>query len=90
MSDPGLMRRAANFGAAVVRHVVSGFRRLTTEEYEERMAICRGGGESPPCPEFQKVGQVCRHNDCGCWLDHKAKWASANCPLGKWPDVPDP
>lgn len=76
---PGVMQRALNFGAAVGRHVRNGLRTVEPDVYEQRLAVCR------TCELCDVVHLICRHTNCGCWLTAKARWASEDCPLAKWP-----
>ena len=80
---PGLFRRALNFGTAVVRHAVDQFRAVSDLCYEERLRICRS------CPACDVPHLICRERSCGCFLETKARWASENCPLQKWPEPSD-
>ena len=58
---------------------------VSAEKANERLEICR------TCPYFkydQKNPETdiadgrCAH--CGCFMNTKAHWASAECPIGKW------
>ena len=31
-----------------------------------------------------------RCGSCGCLLEHKAKWKTADCPMSKWPAQEQP
>jgi hypothetical protein len=35
------------------------------------------------CPHLIKKSMRC--GVCGCLLEHKAKWKTADCPKNKWP-----
>lgn len=85
---PGPLKRAANFGRAVVRHLMSGAPKLDDVTYQERLAICAA------CEDYcdkSVEGWCCTHVDCGCRLQEgevmpgKARWASEDCPIGRWP-----
>lgn len=80
-NGPGLVQRAANFGKAVARHLVNGMKQLEPAAYDERIAICH------QCPACDTTRLVCRHQQCGCFLTMKARWASEDCPLQRWPPV---
>jgi hypothetical protein len=76
---PGLLRRAANLGRAVARHVADGMQRVPREVLRDRLEICRN------CPACDTSRMVCRDKACGCFLRTKATWRSERCPRGKWP-----
>lgn len=73
--EPGLLKKAANFAAAVTAHARSGFKTLSADEVDARLAACA------TCA--QNNGGRCAA--CGCFLAAKAKWATQDCPLGRWP-----
>lgn len=75
---PGLIRRAVNFGTALVRHAADGLQRVSDEEYAARLKVCEG------CPSCDLTRFICREPACGCQLRLKASWRSEKCPLGKW------
>lgn len=81
---PGLLRRAANFARAAATHLSQGAPRVSEDELQRRLAICR------QCELYDAAQDVCTHKSCGChmtprpWWPGKAAWASAACPLGKW------
>jgi len=77
-TEPGLLRKAMNFGSAVVRHAADFGRNVTAEVFEQRLSVCRS------CPSCDLQRMVCREKQCGCQLHMKARWRSENCPLGKW------
>ena len=78
-TEPGLIHKAANLGHAVVRHVLDGARKLSDDEYEARLTVCR------QCPSCDIERMVCREVRCGCFLRKKAGWRSERCPLDQWP-----
>ena len=77
-AKPGLVRRAVNFGTAVVKDVAAGRPRRAPEEIEAVLEICRG------CPLFRNADESCSHPSCGCPVRKKASWKMEKCPLGKW------
>jgi hypothetical protein len=83
MQEPGLLRKAANFGKAVVKHVASGRKVVDEQTYQARLETCRD------CPSLDQDKMVCREKTCGCYVERKAKWASQQCPLEKWLAVTD-
>lgn len=76
--EPGLLRKAVNFGRAVTQHVHDGRREVSDEIYNARLATCRA------CPSCDEARMVCREPSCGCRLTIKARWNSQRCPLNKW------
>lgn len=72
---PSLGQKVANLATAVTEHVAAGFRKLSRDDTEARLAICHG------CAQFH--GRSCKL--CGCNMNIKAAWVEQKCPLGKWP-----
>ena len=75
---PSMMQKASNFAKASAKYAASGFKKVSAEVKEGRMAICKGckfmvGEEDDP---------TC--NKCGCPLNVKTEWATESCPIGKW------
>lgn len=67
---------AKNFGNAIINHASDGFKKVTNEEFENRLNICKG------CDQFDANEERCKN--CGCFLKYKAAWNSEKCPLSKW------
>lgn len=84
VAAPSLLGKAASF-ASHVTSVMSGGRQLSDQEYEARLAICRG------CEMYDEG--TCKA--CGCKLMSsipllaKARWESSVCPRGYWPATTD-
>lgn len=78
-NGPGLLKQAANFAGAVVKHVVGGLTLLTAAQSDARLAVCRA------CDLYTPETAQCRHGACGCYLPAKVGWAEQHCPLEKWP-----
>lgn len=76
--EPGLLRKAVNFGIAAVRHVADGGKQVSDETFEARIAVCI------VCDSCDRQRMVCREPNCGCYIEKKARWQSEECPLGKW------
>ena len=75
---PSMMQKASNFAKASAKYAASGFKKVSVEVKEGRIAICKGckfmaGEEDDP---------TC--NKCGCPLNVKTEWATESCPIGKW------
>ena len=74
-----LLRMAAGFGGAVVKHALAGLPLVSAEVKAERLATCEG------CEKFDQHNPKFRTcSVCGCSMDVKAGWAEQKCPLGKW------
>lgn len=80
-SGPGVLRRAWNFGKAVVRHVADGAEQVDESTLQARLDACR------VCPSCDLERMVCREPECGCLLQIKATWRSESCPRCKWPAI---
>lgn len=82
-TGPSFGRRVANYAAAQVAHALAGRRKLTKQQSDARLAICRG------CELYSdgegRLPAICKHPRCGCHLETKATWAEQQCPIGKWP-----
>lgn len=72
---PSAMSMGWNFVKAVGAYVKSGLKDTDEEQYAERLRIC------DTC-EWRTGGRCMK---CGCFIDAKARWASSDCPIGKWP-----
>lgn len=92
-NSPDFLQRAGNALAAAGR---VGFAALTGEQVmvsdevkEHRLAICRR------CEMLREADMVCTAEGCGCWVDGtavtpgKARLATEDCPLKKWPPLPE-
>jgi hypothetical protein len=80
LSMPSASQMAKNFGRSVVNNAVSVAQgndlRLTPEEANRRLSICRG------CEFFEALSQRCSR--CGCFLAVKTYLKAEKCPVGKW------
>jgi hypothetical protein len=76
--------QAVYFTEALGRHVAGGMKMVGEEVYRQRLAVCAG------CDFFRDNHCV----QCGCRMAGdviaKARWASEECPLGKWPVSREP
>ena len=81
---PSFKIRALNFVAALIEYYKSGCKKVSKKVYEERLAICN----------------VCTHRKgnrcavCGCHVQNsmiigKAMLPKEDCPLSKWPIIPN-
>lgn len=79
---PSMATLGMNFSKALLKHITSGFKNRPQEEQQKAMAICR----SNQCGKFVIVNEKeqCADKRCGCFLNVKKRWASADCPEGRW------
>jgi ribosomal protein L37AE/L43A len=83
--NPGLLKKATTFIRAGMNYVLSGRQKVRDLEYVTRLLICED------CEESDKSEDIWKCKKCGCRLQEtellpgKARWASEECPLGKWP-----
>lgn len=65
-----------NFKNEVLRYARMGAPHVSEEAYENRLAECGA------CPHLEEY----RCGMCGCVVEEKAKWATAECPDNRWDD----
>ena len=75
---PNVIRKAWNFGKAITGFISNSGKKVSKEEYEDRLEQCDS------C--LFRDGNKCLHKKCGCLLTKKAQWKSESCPLGRWPE----
>jgi hypothetical protein len=76
------------FIGAVYAHMISGMPKVSDDQYAARLAICE------ECTHCNKSDDrwVCKL--CSCYLKEgkllpgKARWATQECPINKWPALP--
>ena len=79
MPEHSKISLAKRLGGALVKEAVaiaSGQSGVTDDEIMERMTTCRS------CEKYDDQQNRC--NACGCFLNAKALFRSAECDLGKW------
>jgi hypothetical protein len=76
---PSLMDMMKNFTTDVVAYAKEGAPHVTKSQYNERLRICG------VCPHLKKENMRC--GQCGCVVEHKAKWATTTCPDDRWDPV---
>lgn len=97
---PGVVRRAANYGKAVVQHKLAGNPKASLPTIQKRFEICRNcpsglfkrleGNEIPHSLRELPIVGTCVHKTCGCFLHPteiepaKLAWADQVCPKGHW------
>jgi hypothetical protein len=77
-SLPEQGKNLARFTFDIVKQVIQNNESMfvSPETREARMAICK------QCEYYDDRQVRCRH--CGCFLEHKVKFAIDSCPLQKW------
>lgn len=87
---PNLIQKTVNFAGAFTNHVITGMKRCTQEQIDQRMEICK------KCEIFipkEDGNGICGHSSCGCNLKNeqvflnKLAWAEQKCPLNKWDSI---
>ena len=80
---PSMLRRGRNFAGAVVRigkAAINGDTIFCPDfDSEQRIRMCES------CDMFRASDRICTHNDCGCFIDKKARLSTERCPMAKWP-----
>jgi len=77
LRPPSLMQQGWNVAQALAAFTADGFKTVTAEQYEQRLAIC------DTCD--RRSGTRCLQ--CGCGLALKARGRAFQCPLKKWPKL---
>jgi len=76
--------QAVHFTEALGRYIAGGMKMVAEEVYRQRLAVCAG------CDFFRDNHCL----QCGCRMAGdvvaKARWATEECPLGKWPLTREP
>lgn len=98
---PSLLRKAANFTKAGVKHIATGRKQSTDKTRLTRLNICKVCSSYKVLEEFprqlkeaKEVG-TCIEKSCGCFIHelptfpNKLAWASQSCPLKKWGEEKD-
>jgi len=65
-----------NFLRFLYQNVKSGFKQVSYDEYNNRLALCKA------CIFYNHEQARC--NDCGCYVRNKAKFKTEFCPQGFW------
>ena len=79
MEFPSLLRMVKNFTEELTDYIAAGAPAVTPEQYQKRLEACNN------CPLLKKQ----RCTLCGCVVEYKAKWGTANCPdtPSKWEEI---
>lgn len=96
IEGPGLLRKAVNFGKAIVNEAVhtvqTGVHIVPDGINDQRLAICRTSEDGTPgkvCSYFDEEKLECKHKSCGCRMKVKTTWAGASCAIGRWKEFVD-
>jgi hypothetical protein len=73
---PSVFKMIKNFSKELGTHLLNGAENVSEEDYKERLETCL------TCPSLKR--DVMRCLTCGCKLEQKAKWKTADCPENKW------
>jgi len=76
---PPLVKQAANFAKATIKHIADMGRNTPDMVMKSRLEICN------KCDKNSNG----RCSECGCFIDVKTSWASEACPLGHWLEYKD-
>ena len=79
---PSILGMVKSFTKDLARYIKEGAPNVSPEDYAIRLDTCSG------CEHFKKSSMRC--GSCGCLLEHKAKWKTADCPMSKWPAQEQP
>lgn len=69
-----IFRMLNDFKNELVKYAQQGAPNVDAEAYKERLHTCN------KCPHLQNE----RCGLCGCIVEQKAKWATADCPDNRW------
>ena len=77
--QPSMGQMLKNFASEVVEYAKAGAPHVSEKQYNYRLKTCN------ECPSLKRESMRC--GECGCMIEHKAKWATSNCPSKKLPQV---
>ena len=69
---PSIYDMVRGFVKEAVEYAKQGAPHVSPKQYEKRLKACHD------CEHLKKDTERC--GLCGCLVEHKAKWATANCP----------
>jgi len=75
-SSPTIFTMVKSFTKDLATYIKQGAPNVTPDAYAIRLDTCNA------CEFLNKKSMRC--NACGCKLEHKAKWKTADCPKNKW------
>ena len=77
---PSWLKMGASVAKESAKYIAAGRPKRSSQEQGRCKAICER-----PCDYYvaeSKLGPRC--SKCGCCINLKTRWATANCPLKKW------
>jgi hypothetical protein len=74
---PSILGMIKSFTKDLTKYIKEGAPNVSTEDYAIRLDTCNS------CEHLKKSSMRC--GKCGCLLEHKAKWKTADCPDNRWP-----
>ena len=75
IESPSVLKMLKNFSKEVIKFAREGAPHVQKHEYKDRIKTCHS------CEHLLRNK---RCNMCGCIIEHKAMWATADCPDGRW------
>tara|TARA_R110002020_G_scaffold30366_2_gene95769 strand:- start:72 stop:335 length:264 start_codon:yes stop_codon:yes gene_type:complete len=78
---PTILGMIKSFTKDLTKYIKEGAPNISAEEYAIRLDTCNA------CEHLKKSSMRC--GACGCLLEHKARWKTADCPKNKWPKQDD-
>ena len=79
--EPGIVQMASNLAHAIPDIIMSKFKKVPHNVFDERMSICN------TCHFWDSKGNLnlgkCTHSKCGC-SSGKMRFAVSKCPIGNW------
>lgn len=75
---PNIAKQASSFTKESIRYIKSGMPKRSPDEIDRVKLICK------QCDYYQERNGSVRCAKCGCYLNIKTRWATADCPIGKW------
>jgi len=76
---PSMGQMLKNFANDVAEYAKAGAPHVSKKQYNARLKTCDS------CEHLRQEAMRC--GLCGCSVEHKAKWATSNCPEKRWPQV---
>ena len=76
MGNISFLQMVKNFATEAKEYVKQGAPNVTEAQYAERVQTCDA------CPHLERKEMRC--GLCGCFVEHKAKWQTSNCPDNRW------
>ena len=73
---PSVLDMVKSFAKEVTKYAKEGAPNVTKASYKKRLDTCDS------CEHLKRGSMRC--GLCGCLVEHKAKWATANCPDRRW------